>query len=372
MKKIKLSVLVLCLIIASHASASTFVRTGAQYELSKGEEIEGNFLAVGTPVSLSGSIEGDAVLLGNQITVTGYTSGDFLGFGILSRTAGIVDGDVRIVSGDATISGDIKGDLLVLAGSVDVLSSATIGGDVLLYAETAAISGDVKGDILGNVRNLTLDGAVGGNVDIATNQLILGSNASITESVRYTSNNLLSQAVDAVVGQKVLRNDPVSSSSEQPILSILMPTFMLLFATLLWFFLSKSTLKNVVTTTANDPVRSFTVGFVALVVVPFVVFVLSLSLVGMYVAALCIFGYITLLLLAVAAMPALIGCGCVRLLKLNSVTYKDLSLATILIGVLVCAVLFAIPSLGLYVLIILSLVTFGGLLQASFRFSRQE
>ena len=358
----RLSVILLLLALATPALAETFVRTGGQYELAKDQEIDGNFLAVGTPVGLSGSVTEDAVLIGNQVITTGYTGQDILTASVITKIGGEVGGDVRVVSADTTISGAIDGDLLVVAGSVDILSTATISGDVLLYAGAASVNGTVAGDVLGSVRNLSLNGAVGGSVDVSTQALTVGDMASVTESIRYTSSSLATQAIGATIGGGLLRNDPVSDIGGVTLMSITLPFFAIAFASFLWFFLSNRTLTTLAAKTTSNTVRSAITGTVALLVIPIIIFILCLSLVGVFVATICFFGYVTLILLAIAVAPALVGYGCSQLVSMVR-TEQGVGPVMIVVGAVVICILLLLPVIGLYLLFFTFVITFGGLVE---------
>lgn len=358
---------IICCCVATTAGAETLVRTGGQFELPNNQSIEGNFLAVGTPVSLSGEVTEDAVLVGNKVTVTGTIDHDLLAVSILGRLDGIVRDDARIVGGTVTVSGEVEGDLLVIADSVELLSGSKVGGDVLLYARSAVVAGDIGGTIKGSTRHLQVNSAVGGAIDVYTNQLDLGATASVTESVRYTSNNLLTQSVDTIVGGSVSRNDPVFGGNQNTLQSVAFPFLMMLFGTLLWLFLSKKTLNTVMQQTISHVPRSAVTGMVALLVLPLIIFVLFLSLLGSYVAILGLFGYITLLLLTAAAVPAVVGYGCLKLSNLSVTTVSPLMIT---IGSVVCAVLFLLPRIGLLVLLFICVIVFGGLIESIVRSSR--
>lgn len=360
-------VLVCSLAFAQSAIAETLVRTSDQYELPKGQVIEGNFLGVANPVSVAGDVAEDATLIGNRVKMTGTVSGDLLAFGILTDVTGVVEGDVRIVSGDVTVTGAISGDLVVLGGSVDISSSAEIEGDVVLYGGSAAVSGSVGGNVIGSVRTLTLDAPVAGGVDVHVVHLSLGSNASVTEAVRYTSSNLLSQSIDATIGGSVLRNDPILSSEGVTINALIMPFVMLLFSSWLWLFMSKKTLIKIVTQTAEQLPRSAVTGVVSLLVFPLIVFVLFLSVLGTYVALVSLIAYTLLLLLSISVLPAVIGFLC---LKASNLKGAPVSAVSILIGVTICSVLLLLPKIGIAVLFFITVVVFGGLVEAVIKSGR--
>jgi|GEM_PF-2797704 len=388
MKYFILSSLVLATFLVSlPALADTFVRTGNQFELATDQIITGNFLGVGNPVTIAGEITQDATIVGDRVTVTGTVGGDVLGLGIYARLNGVVQGDARIVSGNTTISGTVAGDLLLVGGSVTILSDAVIEGDVVLFTGTAIVNGAVGGDILGNAQNITVNGPIGGGIDIHTNQLALGPNAAIAESVRYVSDTLLTQSLDTTIAGTVSRNDPIMPASGFSLTAALYPVLVLLFSTLLWLTLSKRTLQQLVQQTLNVAPRSAITGVVSFFVAPLIVFVLSVGLFGGYLWAsgattassnfvlvmaavpvlVVLFGYLTLFLLAVIAVPALLGQLCMYATKNMS---KEVTVVSVLLGSAVCVLLLLLPAIGLFVFLFTAIIALGGLLEGVIKASR--
>ena len=347
--------------------ADTFVRTGSQYELPQGQQIQGNFLGVGHPISLSGEVMADATVLGNRVNVSGTVGEDLLAVGVLSTIDGVVEGDVRILSGNTTISGVVNGDVLIVGGSAEVLSGAVVRGDLLLYAGTADVAGTVGGDVIGSVQQLTIDGGVSGAVDVVVQNLVLGNTASVTESVRYASSNLLSQSLNSYVGGTIIRNDPPFSSGGFSLQSVVLPFLIFIFSTLTWLFLSRKTLTQVVTKTVYNIPRSAITGIVAFLILPLVSFVLFLSVLGGFLALVLLSGYIFTLLLAVVALPAVIGFLCLQVTRMKS---APVTVMSILVGSVVSGVLLLLPHIGLFVLVFLTVLVFGGLIEALIRASR--
>lgn len=368
MKWIKLAVMVALLVVGVHALADTTIRTAEQFELAEDAVVTGNFFGSGNPVTLSGEVSEDALLFGNRVTITGLVQGDVLASGIFVTHAGVVQSDVKVAAGEVTISGVVEGDVFVTAGTVDITSEAQIGGDVVIYAGAVSIAGSVAGDVIGSMSELYLNGSVSGGVDVAVNQLDLGQNASITQAVRYESTNLLTQNLNTVITGETIRTDPQSVVETSFIPVPLVILMVLLFATLVWVFLSVKTLRHVIVGVVAHPWRSVLIGWAAVVTGPIAVAVLFASVLGAFVGVLLLFVYITVFLLALVATPVMLGRALVQLTALAAV--HPTSLTVVGIGMAATVGLVFVPYVGPFVLVVAVVCTFGGLLEALVRVIR--
>lgn len=354
------TVVLACLFVlgVSSAQAAVIVRTADQLEVSEGKIAEGELLGVGLPVVLSDDVTDDVTLVGNKVKVSSSLGSDLLAAGFFVDVDGTVADDVRIIGGEVTISEAIAGDLILLAGTVHILSNASIGGDVVVYGGTVDIAGSVEGNVLGAMEALRIDAPIGGRIDVTVGYLTLGPEAKITESVVYASDTLLTQALSTNVQGDIIRNDPLItrevSARNVPLMLLLTG----LFSSLVWYLFARRTLAAIATKSITHTVRSMLFGLGALLLVPLLFGVLVVSQIGLYVAAAVLFGFLTLLLVAGAAAPAIVG----RLtLQLVGQKPKTNPLA-IVIGTLILALCFLIPVIGFVILLLVTVAAFGSML----------
>jgi hypothetical protein len=277
-----------------------------------------------------------------------------------------VQDDVRIVGGEVTISNSVGGDVVVLGGSVDILSTAEVAGDVVVYGGTVTIAGSVAGDVVGIMDTLVIDGPVGGEVDVTVTQLSLGDQASVAQDVQYTSHTLVEQSLNASVGGDVVRSDPLALQDSNVVKTSLILFLIALFTTLVWHLVSRKTLQHVVQQTNENLLRSAFIGFLAPVVFLVVITVLFVSQLGIYVATVGLFGFVTLTLLAGAAAPAVVGNLLMRAVQHSSFDGP----LQIVVGVLVLTVCMFIPVVGSILVVAAVVLTLGGLLESVFKATR--
>ena len=357
----------LFLMLAAPAAASTVVRTGDQVSMTNEQNVEGNFYAVGNSVVISGESSQDVTMIGGKTRLDGSVLQDVLAIGVSVLIDGPVAGDVRVLGGDVTISSAIAGDLVVVGGVVEVLSSGSVGGDILTYAGSVTVGGPVTGDVLGQVDQLNVNSTISGNIDVGVSEFFLGETAVVAGSVTYTSSNLVTQAFNASVAGDTLRNDPVYMGSENQLMTTGLLFLVVLLSSFVWYFLSRSTLARSTERTLQNLPRSAITGVVAFLVLPLIIAVLAISYLGLFIAVICFFGYVTLLLLACAAVPAVVGqLG----LRLFSQPHSKLSPLSLVVGSVVCSGVILFPVVGIFIVFFAIITVFGGLVESIIRASR--
>lgn len=367
MKKTILLAITLCFVLVTPVMASTVVRTGDQVQVTNEQNVAGNFYAVGNSVVISGESSQDVTMIGGKVRLDGSVAQDVLAVGVSVLIDGPVAGDVRVLGGDVTVASDIVGDLVVVGGVVEVLSSGSIGGDVLSYAGSVTVSGPVTGQVLGKMEQLTINSQIAQGVEVGVVEFTLGDAAVVNGLVQYTSSNLVTQALNASVEGDVVRNDPVYIAGANQLQTIGLLSAIVLLSSLVWYFLSRPTMARPVDRTLQHIPRSAVTGVVALFVVPLIVIVLSVSYLGAFVAAICLFGYITLFLLACAALPAVVG---QLTLKVFNQGHHKLSPLSLIVGSIVCAALMLFPVAGPFIVFFAVVIMFGGLVESVIKVSR--
>ena len=341
------------------AEARTVIRSGDTVSLASEQQIEGDFYTAAGRTNLSGTVTEDLLSIAGQIRVNGTVGQDVF---ILAGTAdvlGSVGDDVRIIAGEAVVAESVAGDVFVISGTVDILSTAAIAGDLVVYGGDVTVAGTIEGDILGGAERLRVDGPVGGGIDVEVGLLTLGANASVTDAVRYTSTETAVRAPDAIVGAELVRNDPpIITTQSFTIEPILMPILVVVFGTLVWFLLSRYSLDRVTRRALRISPRAGLIGFAALMIVPLSMLLLFVSQVGLLLGILVLLGYLLLFFLAVAAVPVVLG---QLLLRVFNQPTTELSLLSVVVGVVAIGLLLLLPILGPILLAAAFVVTFGAL-----------
>lgn len=348
----------------SVTEANTVVRSGEIVSIEEGQVVDGDLYVAAGTANLSGEVAEDAVIAGGQITINGKLDASAFLLGGSVDVHGVVADDLRIIAGDTIVTEPVMGDLFVMGGSVNILSTASVTGDVIVFAGEAIISGSVGGDIIGTVGDLRIDTAVMGDVDVSVEQLTLGDRADIQGSVEYASDNSLTQALNATVVGELVRSDPIISKDKTDKWTWLVPSIILLFSALVWYLVSRKSLNLVINRALVKSPRPFLLGIFSITIVPFVIGVFLVSMIGSLVALVLLFSYALLLILSLIAMVPVLGQ--LSLMAFSKVETK-LSLLSIVVGITGFILLSTLPLLGMVVLLIFVILTFGALVDLVIR-----
>jgi cytoskeletal protein CcmA (bactofilin family) len=344
---------------ASTVSAESVIRTGDAVSIADDQVIEGDFYSAAGKFNLSGVVNGDAIIASSQVTINGNIDKDAVLFGGTVDVYGTIGDDLRIVSGETTIAKPVLGDVLVVGGVLHILSSASVSGDVILLTGQATIEGSVGGDILGWSDSLRIDAPVAGDVSVTVSSLTLGEKANISGSVQYVSRELAIQAQGATIEGELQRNDPVLPAPETSLQSALVPVLVILFSVLSWYLISRKSLERVANLALSRSFKPIAIGFAAIILTPFAIVILSVSVLGMLVGIALFFLYALLLMLGIIAMPALVGQA---MMSLFNQSKKQFSLITLLVGVSGVVIIAILPLIGFYLLLGVVLLAVGAMI----------
>ncbi len=349
------------------ADARSVVRSGERVSVAEDQLIEGDFYVAGSVVNLSGEVSDDLLTAAGTITINGAIGGDALVIAPTVDVHGTVGDDLRIVGGTVIIAEPVLGDVFVFGGSVEILSTASIAGDLIVFASEVEVNGQVDGNILGQVNVLRIDAPVKGMVDVTVGALTVGDKAMIGGDLKYTSTLELTRAQNATVGGQTLRNDPVFEPAKVGIESFLLPLLTLLFSVALWYLLAKRMLNRVVTRALAPSVRPVMTGTIVMLLAPFAISVLLVSVLGLLAGMVLLFGYILFLILALIASSAVMGQLVISTIKKGT---NQVTLTSLIIGSVLLAGCFVVPVVGPIVLIGFLLLTFGSIVDLLLRGNR--
>jgi len=339
--------------------ADTVIRTGETVSIDSDQRIDGDFYSAASILNLSGEVSEDMTAVGGKVTLNGNVGKDALFVGGSVDVHGSVGDDLRIVGGDVILAEPVTGDVFVIAQSITILDTASIGGDLIIYGADAEVSGSVGGDIVGNVETLRLDAPVKGTVDITTKQLTIGERADIGGTVRYLSAETLTRSPSAKIAGEITRNDPVKEETNLPgAKAVLIPVLMVLFSALVWYLVARKLLTAIVDRALVRGIRPVATGFITFFAAPVIIVILTISVLGTLVGITAFAAYLFATLLAIVSSAAVLGQLIVKLYKKE---LSPLSPLTLCIGVAAMTLLAVIPVFGLIALVGLFMITLGAL-----------
>jgi cytoskeletal protein CcmA (bactofilin family) len=139
--------------------------------VDEGQVIADDYYVGARDFILNGTVEGDLIAFGSTVLIgsTGVVEGDLIAAGQSVIIEGEVQDDARIAGAVLTLgpNGRIGSDLVAASGSLETRSGSIIGGDVLYGGGQFLLAGDIAGDVQTGVGGLSLQGSVGGNVNVS-------------------------------------------------------------------------------------------------------------------------------------------------------------------------------------------------------------
>jgi hypothetical protein len=308
------------------------------------EPVAGDLLAAGGSVTCDGSVGGDGVVAGGNINVS----------------CGISE-NLYAAGGTVIFSGTVSRNARLAGGTVEVARGARVGHGLTIAAGEARVSGSVGSYLQMAGGSGVIDGPVGGDVEASMGQLELGPNAVIMGRLRYRSPNALIQdpAAQVLGGVEYIR------TSAQPGIGwgLLGSLFLFLFVWLLGLMLLAAILVlalprflgGVVQTLGSRPGLSALLGFGMLVCIPVASVILLITMIGAPLALVVMASYFVLLAVGYVTTGAALGDWLWKRLRGASSMGAGPRVTATIAGILVLALLGAIPVLG-------GLVSFAALL----------
>ncbi len=190
--------LVVALMLPGGANAAEVHKGQTSYTLPSGATVKDDLIVFGNNIRIDGTVDGDLIAFGANVTVNGHVTGDVLSAGTTLQINGIVEGSVRFGGSIVTVHGKIGKNLMAGAGTVMADSSSEIGWGATIGGGQVSLEGRIGRDVLATVGQMELDGFVGGNVKLESqDESHIGSTAQVLGKFEYKGQKQLEVASGA-------------------------------------------------------------------------------------------------------------------------------------------------------------------------------
>ena len=364
-------------LLAAPAHAAEFRGGEDTVRIGANETIDGDLFVGGTTIIIEGTVNGDVLAAGTTITIRGTVNGSVNAAGTRIEIEGPIEGGVRVAGQEVVIAASVGRDLIVLGQTVEVTDAGSVGGDVLFGASAVTLAGDVGRRVLGGADTLRLAAAVGQDVDVEVNNLVVEPSARIAGDLRYRSDNEAQVTAGTVTGQVVreaARTDFSVDAGEATLDTIRGSVARIVVLALLGLLLlaaGRGWMERATRQMMQRPVASLVMGVVvSIATVPAIIIVGGIVLVvfGLVFGAGGVLATIPLPLagLGLYALALFISPVFVALLigRLLTGRFSATGFLALLIGLIVLAVLGAIPYVGWVVTGLATALGLGGALLA--------
>jgi len=360
-----------CLVLAGMAGVASAAdtarasvgdsRLSAGAEVSLGEYVRGNVFLAGGRVRLDNRVGGSAFVTGGEVDVTGPVSHNLFAAG----------GDLRI---ESAIDGDVTG----AGGKVRITRGAKLRGDVALAGGSIEVEGEVGGDLHAYGDSVVINGVVAGDLELAGETIRIGPDARIAGKLEYRSGGRIVIDPQAEVARGVEEVDGHERNWFRKIRhgatrvgGIMFTLGVVLLGALLILGMPGFS-REAAEMIRREPLQSAGMGCVMLVGVPFAIVVLMITVIGIPLALMMIFGYIVLLMLGYLVAALFVGDTVLARLgteRANSVAWRLLFL---LLALVALSIVRQVPLIGGFAVLLLFLVGIGAFTLRSWKGIRQK
>jgi len=330
------------------------------------------FVAAGNNININASINDDLYLAGANIVVSGPVEGDIIAVASNLVINSEVKGNVRAIGGTLIINGKIGKNVTVAAGNLTINKEAEIGRNLFLAGGIVEIDGKINGNLHGAAGTLILNSQILGNAYLTidpSGDLILYPEANIYGNLEYSA----SQPAEFLSGAKVQKEEKFSQWQKQPkaslktklngfIFAFWLAAFLgallvgLIFITLFKDFILKAQ-KNVDKNILFSVLR----GLAYLIVTPVILIILIATVIGLPLALILGALYFIVLYLGTILIGIYLGD---RIIKLFNKKKEPVMLWSMILGVAIIYLLYAIPFIGWLIKLIIILWGLGVLVEA--------
>lgn len=158
---------------------------GDRAVLRPGQVVQGDYVAFGPHVEISGIVNGDLYAAGGDILVDGVVNGDIIVVGAKVFVSGTVAQDARIAGAQVTISGTIGRNAGIAALDLHLTGTARVRENLLAGGGHVQLEGPIGRDARVGAWQATFSNGVERDVLVAAESVRFTSNASVGGRLRY-------------------------------------------------------------------------------------------------------------------------------------------------------------------------------------------
>jgi len=299
-------------------------------------------------------------------------AGDLFAAGNTIDVTGEVQGSLRVVGSSITINGKVGRNILSAGNNLMINDGATIGGHITFAGAGLIVNAPVGGEIQAAVGDMVLNSTVGGDVNLQMgngnkekSHLLLSPKSVISGDLNYKS---FAQA-EIQAGAQILGKTnytPMEIAKSKPQIYAFLGTLALAFGIfgflslllmgLIIIYLVPKMADRVCASMKEAPWKNVGIGFVGLVTIPVAAIILFVTILGIPLGMILLFGLCVAMYLSKAFVAIAIG----RLISDRFHIHKIFSL---IFGLLLFTIVGLIPIIGWLAAFLATLWAFGAILK---------
>jgi cytoskeletal protein CcmA (bactofilin family) len=351
-KTFKVLIIVALCLLPLTAIKATGAKTGDNIYVAKDEVMSGNLYAAGQTVTIDGVVGGDVIAAAQTININGRVEGDIIAVAQDVTINGEVGGNVRIAGNSLTVNGTVTRNVNSFGANIVFGSESRVGWDVYLAGANIETRGTIDGNLDGYAGKALITGKIGKNINLKLDRgddnqkLTIAPEAIIGGDVTYTSKNAASISEKASVAGKVAQQTPPAKETNIFLMWLCGKLFAIFAAIVVGLFLvffSKNITTKVIDKMEEKPFKMLLPGLIFMFILPPIALVLAFTLIGIPMALIISTWWLTSVYTAKIMAAILVGKMIVQ--KISKKKQVNL-LISLILGVVICWLLFAIPFVG--------------------------
>jgi cytoskeletal protein CcmA (bactofilin family) len=342
-------------------------KTGNSVYVAKDEIISGNLYAAGGTITVDGTISGDLIAAAQTINVNGRIEGDIIAAAQNLTINGDVGGNVRVAGNSVILNGKVSRNVNALGTNIIFGADSRIGWDAYLAGSNAEVRGIIDGGLSGQAGQVLISGKIGKDLNLKlTNgnlpqQLIIVPEAIINGNITYTAPNLANISDQAKIAGKIQQNTLATEESNIFLLWIwgkLFTIFSALTVGLVLIFIGKNITTKILDKMEESPLKMLVPGLIIMFILPPIALVLIFTIIGIPLALIIASWWLIMTYVARIFTAILVGQLVIKKISKK----KDWPLIySLILGVVVCWLIFAIPFIGWLLALVAIWIGLGGI-----------
>jgi cytoskeletal protein CcmA (bactofilin family) len=337
-----------------------------------------NRLSAGDSVTLDEYVPGNVYLAAGRVNLDDRVGGSAFVTGGEVDISGSVGRNLYAAGGDLRIEGEVEGTVRAAGGKVRVPRGARLRKDVTLAGGSVEVEGEVGEDLGVFGESIVINGVIGGDLQLAGANIRIGPDTRVAGRLEYRSGGKFVIDPQAQVAQGIEELDANDHGwlrkfgrGTTRVVGAMFSFGVLLLGALLILGLPGFS-REAAATIRREWWQSAGVGCLMLTGVPCAIVILMITLIGIPLALMMIFGYIVLLMLGYVIAALFVGDLALERLggeRIKSVGWRVLFL---LLALIVLSVVRHVPLIGGLAVALLFVAGIGAFTMRSWREFRQD
>lgn len=352
LKFVKILLILAIFILPTTAAQALEAQASNSFYLAKEEISNGNLLVTGKNITIDGTVSGDLIVAAHTLSVTGRVDGDIIAIAQTININGEVGGNIRVIGNAVSLNGPAIRNVNVIGNNFILGDQARIGWDVLSLTNKLEVRGNIDGNLNGRTQDALIYGKIGKNVNLnlsADNlnpSLTISPESVINGNLTYTSKDAAKIYDQAKISGEIKQNLPVNDQKNDwlPWLwARIFSIFSAIIVGLVLVFLLKNITLKTLEKIKEQPFKMIWPGLVVMLILPPISLLLVFTLIGLPLALIIMAGWFIALYFAKIIIATIIG----QLIFKKLLKKSEPSLLwSMVLGIIICWLLFNIPLIG--------------------------